>query len=42
MFLLLFVFGFEACAWVYGNECVRECLHDAILVRRLWTVQNDV
>ena len=35
-------FGFEACAWVYGNGCVSKCLHDGILVRKLWTVENDV
>ena len=38
---VLFCF-FEACAMVYGNGCVSECLHDGILVRRLWTVENDV
>ena len=27
---------------VHGNGCVRECLQNAILVRRLWTVENDV
>jgi len=27
---------------VYGNGCVSERHHDAILVRKLWTVQNDV
>ena len=36
------VFVFEACAMVYGNGCVSECLHDGILVCRLWTVENDV
>ena len=24
------------------NGCVSECLYDAILLRRLWTVKNDV
>ena len=27
---------------VHGNGCVRECLQNAILVRRLWTVEKDV
>ena len=25
-----------------GNGCVSECLYNAILVRRLWTVEIDV
>ena len=25
-----------------GNGCVSECLENAILVRRLWTVEKDV
>ena len=25
-----------------GNGCVIECLYNAILVRRLWTVEKDV
>ena len=25
-----------------GNGCVSECLYDAILARRLWTVEKDV
>ena len=33
---------FSECAWVYGNGCVSECLYDAILARRLWTVEKDV
>ena len=24
------------------NGCVSECLYDVILMRRLWTVENDV
>ena len=43
--LFLFVFVvvvFDECAWVYGNGCVSECLYNAILVRRLWTVEKDV
>ena len=43
--LFLFVFivvVFEECAWVDGNGCVSECLEEAILVRRLWTVEKDV
>ena len=35
-------FVFEECAWVYGNGCVSECLLNAILVRRHWTVEKDV
>ena len=27
---------------MYGNGCVSECLSNAILVRRLWTVEKDV
>jgi len=27
---------------MYGNGCVNECLSNAILVRRLWTVEKDV
>ena len=27
---------------MYGNGCVSECLYIVILVRRLWTVENDV
>ena len=27
---------------MYGNGYVSECLYNAILVRRLWTVQKDV
>ena len=27
---------------MYGNGCVSECLYNAILVRRLWTVEKDV
>ena len=25
-----------------GNECVSEYLYNVMLVRRLWTVENDV
>ena len=39
--VLLFSF-FEECARVCGNGCVSECLYDAILVRRFWTVEKDV
>ena len=35
-FLIIF---FEWAWSVYGNGCVNECLYDAILVRRLWTVE---
>ena len=38
--MLLFVV--RVCAWVYGNGCVSACLSNAILVRRLWTVEKDV
>ena len=27
---------------MYGNGCVSECLYNAILVCRLWTVEKDV
>ena len=27
---------------MYGNGCVSECLYNAILVRRHWTVEKDV
>ena len=27
---------------MYGNGCVSECLYNAFLVRRLWTVEKDV
>ena len=40
--LFFVVFCFEECVWVFGNRCVSECLYDAILVRRLWTVEKDV
>ena len=30
------------CARVYVNGCVSECLYNAIVVRRLWTVEKDV
>ena len=41
--ILLFLFYFfEECAWVYGIGCEIECLYNAILVRRLWTVEKDV
>ena len=38
-FLYIFL---EVRAWVYGNGCVSECLYNAILDRRLWTVEKDV
>ena len=41
-FLFLIFLFFKECAWVYGNGCVSECLYNAILVRRLWTVEKDV
>ncbi len=43
--VLLFLFFssvFEECARVYVNGCVSECLYNAIVVRRLWTVEKDV
>jgi len=41
--LLVFsFFFFEECARVYGNGCVSECLYNAIVVRRFWTVEYDV
>ena len=27
---------------MYGNGCLSECIYNVILVRRLWTVENDV
>ena len=38
---------FFSCAFVgfrivHGNGCVSECLYNALLVRRLWTVEKDV
>ena len=27
---------------MYGNGCVSECLYNAIVVRRFWTVEKDV
>ena len=43
--VLLFLFFssvFEECARLYVNGCVSECLYNAIVVRRLWTVEKDV
>ena len=45
MSVSLFSFSFfflEVCACVDGNACVSECLDDAILARRLLTVEKDV
>ena len=42
LFSLFSFFVFEECAWVDGNGCVSEWLYNAILVRRLWTVEKDV
>ena len=36
----LFFFFFEECARVYGTGCASECLDNAILVRRFWTVEK--
>ena len=33
-------FFFEERARVYGNGCVSECLYNAILLRRFWTVEK--
>ena len=40
--LRVLLFMYYECAWVYGNGCVSDCLYNAILVRRLWTVEKDV
>ena len=42
LFRFFCFFFFQECAWVDGNGCVSECLYNAILVRRLWTVEIDV
>ena len=34
-FFFFFIFVFDECTWVDGNECVSECLYNAILVHRL-------
>ena len=41
-FFLSFFFFLEECEWLDGNGYVSECLQNAILVRRLWTVERDV
>ena len=41
-FFFFFLLFFKVCAWAYGNGCVSECLYNAILDRRLWTVEKDV
>ena len=40
--LRVLLFMYYECAWVHGNGCVSACLYNAILVRRLWTVEKDV
>ncbi len=42
MLCIVFLPYFRSVQWVYGNGCVSECLYNAILVRRLWTVEKDV
>ena len=42
LLFLSFLISLAECAWVDGNGCVSECLYNAILVRRHWTVEKGV